>query len=132
MAATQRLGELQLAILRVLWETGEASASQVRALLPKTKQRAFTTIATMLTKMEKRGIVDHRLDGRQFIWSATVTEEEVTRSMVADLTQRLFEGDITALVSHLLTEQEIDRKELARLRRLIAEREKEERGHAGR
>ncbi len=132
MAATQRLGELQLAILRVLWETGEASAAQVRALLPKAKQRAFTTIATMLTKMEKRGIVDHRLDGRQFIWSATVTEEEVTRSMVADLTQRLFEGDITALVSHLLTEQEIDRKELARLRRLIAGREKEERGHAGR
>ncbi len=129
MAATQRLGELQLAILRVLWDVSEATATQVRDFLPSAKQRALTTIATMLTKMEKRGVVDHRLDGRQFIWRATVTEEEVTRSMVAELTQKLFEGDVTALVSHLLTDQEIDRKELARLRRLIAAREREEDDH---
>jgi predicted transcriptional regulator len=129
MSATQRLGELQLAILRVLWDLGQATATQVRDALPNTKQRALTTIATMLTKMEKRGVVDHRLDGRQFIWSARVTEEEVTRSMVAELTRKLFEGDVTALVSHLLTEQEIDRKELARLRKLIAAREREEPDH---
>ena len=75
----------------------------------------------------KTRVVTHRVDGRQFVYRATVTEQEVKRSMVADLTQRLFEGDVTALVSHLVRENEIDPDELGQLARRIAEREEEER-----
>ena len=120
-----RLGDLQVAILRVLWDEGEATVTRVTEAL-EGKRRAPTTIATMLTKMEKRGMVEHRVDGRQFVYRASVSEQEVTRGMVADLTQKLFEGDVSALVSHLLTEQEIDRDELVRLRAMIVERERTE------
>ncbi len=130
MEASHRLGELQFAIMRVLWDAGEATVAQVHETLPVDRARALTTIATMLTKMEKKGVVAHRVDGRQFVYHPTVTEEQVTRSMVAELTDRLFEGDVTALVSHLLTEGEIDPGELRRLRRLIAERQDEERHDA--
>jgi len=124
--ASHRLGELQHAIMRVLWDSGEATVSEVREGLEPAKRRAPTTIATMLTKMEKKGVVAHRVEGRQFVYRPTVSEEAVTRSMVADLTQRLFEGDVSALVSHLITEQEIEAEELGRLRRLISRQEKKE------
>ena len=126
MESGHHLGDLQLAIMRVLWDEGEATVARVVEALPPDRRRALTTIATMLTKMEKKGVVRHRLDGRQFVYRPTVEERAVTRSMVADLTQRLFEGDVTALVSHLITEAEIDADELGRLRRLIAARQEAE------
>jgi predicted transcriptional regulator len=122
-----RLGDLQVAILRVLWDRGEATVQEVTEGLAG-KRRAPTTIATMLTKMEKRALVEHRVDGRQFVYRARLSEPEVTRTMVADLTERLFEGDVSLLVSHLIKSEEIDRDELVRLRALIVEREKKERG----
>lgn len=123
------LGELQHAIMRVLWTDGEASVQRVWEALPDEHRRALTTIATMLTKMERKGVVTHRSEGRQFIYLPAVAETDVRRTMVEDLTDRLFDGDVAALVSHLLTEQEIDRDELARLQRLIETRRKGEKGH---
>ena len=124
MTKTSSLGELQLAILRVLWSCGEATASDVHAALHAERGLAPTTIATMLKKMEKRGLVGHREDGRRFIYRPAVTEEGVTRSMVADLTDRLFDAKASELMGHLLAEHDIDRSELAELNRLIAQAER--------
>lgn len=115
----KQLGDLQLAIMRVLWRRGEASAADVHRALYDERGLAPTTIATMLVKMEKKGVVTHRADGRRYLYSPTVSEGEVTRSMVAQLAERLFEGDVSAFVSHLLSEHEIDRDELAELEQLI-------------
>jgi predicted transcriptional regulator len=123
-----RLGDLQVAILRVLWDEGEATVARVTEAIAG-KRRAPTTIATMLSKLERRGIVAHRVEGRQFVYRARITEQEVTRTMVADLTQRLFEGDVSALVSHLIRSEEIERDELVRLRAMIVERERQEAEH---
>ena len=127
MSSQHTLGELQLAIMRVLWIEGEATVAQVHDSLPAPRARALTTIATMLSKMEKKGVVQHRSEGRQFIYEPTVSEEEVKRTMVADLAQRLFEGDFKALVTHLIDEQEIDARGLDSLKAMIAEREKSNR-----
>lgn len=122
-----RLGDLQVAILRVLWDESEATVARVTEALAG-KRRAPTTIATMLSKMERRGLVEHRVEGRQFVYRPRLSESEVTHTLVADLTARLFEGDVSALVSHLLRSEEIDRDELVRLRAMIVEREREEAG----
>ena len=111
--------------MRVLWDEGEATVAQVHRRLDEARHRALTTIATMLSKMEKKGVVSHRTEGRQFVYRPAVTQEEVARSMVADLTQRVFQGDVAALVSHLLTEQEIDRNDLDRLVELVRRGESE-------
>ncbi len=124
MTKTSSLGELQLAILRVLWGVGEATASDVHAALHAERGLAPTTIATMLKKMENRGLVSHREEGRRFIYRPAVTEEAVTRSMVADLTDRLFDGKASELMGHLLAEHDIDRAELAELNRLISQAER--------
>jgi BlaI family transcriptional regulator, penicillinase repressor len=127
MSKTNQLGNLQLAILRVLWAHGEATAGDVHAALQPERGLAPTTIATMLKKMEARGLVSHRDEGRRFIYRPSVSEETVTRAMVADLTDRLFGGKVTELVNHLIVEHDIDRAELAELNRLIAQAERQSR-----
>ena len=127
MGRSHHLAELQYAIMRVLWDRGEATVAEVQEALADEKSRALTTIATMLTKMERKGVVAHRNEGRQFVYRPRVSRSEVHRSMVGELTDRLFSGDFAALVSHLLTEQEIDAREIERLKSLIAERSSKER-----
>lgn len=120
MVDKHRLGDLQLAIMRVLWRGGEASVADVHGALEAERGLAPTTIATMLRKMEDKGVVTHRTEGRKFIYRPAVSEAAVRRTMVGELTDRLFRGEVTALVSHLLAEHEIDAGELERLRALVA------------
>jgi BlaI family transcriptional regulator, penicillinase repressor len=116
-----RLGELQLRIMRVLWDLGAATVSEVQDRLGRPRL-AYTTVATMLRKMEDRGLVDHREEGRKFHYRALLSEGEVTRSMAGDLVERLFAGSLTDAVSHLLEHHEISRDELDRLEQLIRQR----------
>ena len=126
MTKRTQLGDLQLAIMQQIWQRGEATVAQVHDALKAERGLAPTTIATMLKKMEAKGVVEHRTVGRTFVYRPTVSEGAVRRSMVTALTDRLFRGDVTALVSHLLSEHEIDRAELDELRALVAEADREE------
>ncbi len=124
MTGRTHLGDLQLAIMRVLWALGEATVAEVHRALAAERGLAPTTVATMLKKMEQKGVVAHRTEGRTFVYLPTVSEGEVTHSMVAQLGDRLFGGDVTAFVSHLIEEHDVDALELAELRALIARAEK--------
>lgn len=120
-----RLGDLQLQIMKLLWQTTEATVAEIHQQLPQNKELAYTTIATMLRKMEGRGLVKHRLEGRSFVYRAAVREEAVTRGMADHLVDRLFAGRLTDVVSHLLSTREVNRAELLELERLIARRKKD-------
>jgi len=126
MAKTRlhRLGDLQLRIMKILWSSGEATVGAVADELAREKDLAYTTIATMLRKMELRGLVKHRLEGRSFIYRAAVGEEAVSRGMADHLLDRLFEGSLADMVHHLLSTRDISREELKRLEKLVAERKK--------
>ncbi len=128
--ARHRLGDLQLAILEVLWERGEGTVADVHAALLVERGLATTTIATMLRKMEEKELVSLRRDGRVLVYRAQVERDDVHRSMVGDLLERLFDGDPKALVHHLIAEGELDVDALDELRRRIARRKKEVRGDA--
>jgi predicted transcriptional regulator len=120
-----RLGDLQLRILKILWEHPSCSVAEVHQSLGSASGLAYTTVATMLRKMEARQLVNHRSEGRRFLYEAAVTPDAVTRGMANDLLERLFEGRLADLVDHLLTTREVSRAELQQLERLIAERKKQ-------
>jgi predicted transcriptional regulator len=120
-----RLGDLQLRIMKVLWQRTEpATVADVLQGLSGGGDLAYTTIATMLRKMEARGLVRHRLHERKFLYRPAVQAEEITRKISAHFIERLFEGSLADMLAHLLTTQEISREELARLEELIAKRKK--------
>jgi predicted transcriptional regulator len=119
-----RLGDLQLKIMKVLWERSEATVAEVHRNLLDEADLAYTTIATMLRKMEARGLVSHRAEDRKFLYRPRVNAQEVANKMSAHFIEGLFEGSLANMVSHLLKTQDISREELDRLAKLIAERKK--------
>jgi predicted transcriptional regulator len=118
---TVGLTGLQLAILEVLWDQGEATTQDVWTRLSQGRPLALTTVATLLSRLERKRILTHRQEGRQYVYRATVSRGEVRRSKVRELTESLFGGDPAALVSHLVRAEDVDADELRRIRALLEE-----------
>ena len=110
---------LQLSILDVLWDREEATTQDVWEHLNRDRTLALTTVATLLSRLERRSVLTHRRDGRQYVYRAMVTRSEVRRSKVRELTATLFGGDATALLSHLVRADEVEADELELIRELI-------------
>ena len=125
MAEKHQLARLQLAIMQVLWDSNEASVSEVQEALKPDRNLAYTTVGTMLAKMEANGQVSHRTVGRSNIYRALLPRETVNRTMVTDLADRLFRGDVNQLMCSLLDGSQISPEELSQLKKLIRRKEKE-------
>ncbi|HEY0037795.1 MAG TPA: BlaI/MecI/CopY family transcriptional regulator [Longimicrobium sp.] len=124
MPAKSSLTDLQLELMRVLWRRGEATVGDVQRDLGATRGIAQSTVATLLRRLEAKGAVTHRSEGRSFIYSPALVEDEVQRSMIGSITERLFTGDVPTLISHLLAERDVTREELAEVKAMIAAKEK--------
>lgn len=114
------LSDLQLDLMRVLWARRRASVAEVVDDLAATRALAHTTVATLLTRLEKRGVVAAERDGRQLLYVPLVEEGAVRRSMVSGLLGSLFGGSAPELLAHLVREQEIAPGDLERVRQLLA------------
>lgn len=118
-----RVGDLQHRILEILWSQGEATVGVVHEALG-TEAHAYTTLATLLRRMEEKGWVRHRAEGRSFVYTAEVEPEQVQRGMTGHLLDRWFQGSVADLVSHLLRSRKVSAAELGRLEKLILEKKK--------
>ena len=113
------LSDLQIALMQVLWRAGECSVTDVAAAMAETRGLKYTTVATLLSRLEKRGVVEQRREGRQLFYRARVSEPQVRRTMVAELLHSLFGGDAEQLVAHLVKESELAPGDLERLRKRL-------------
>lgn len=124
----EQLSDVQLAFMRALWSRPGSSVAQVKEFLAdEGRELAQTTVATQLGRLEKKGLIAHEVDGRQFLYRALVSEEQVRRSVLARVTDGLFGGNVTALVHQLLDHDEVSAADLAEVKRLIEAREAQER-----
>ncbi len=119
MPDRQHLTELQIAILRLLWQQGEMTVAQIWEQLYSSRKLAQTTVATIVARLQRRRILARRTRDRQFVYRPLLTEADIQHSMVSELTERLFAGDVTALVSHLLSGRDMTPGDLARVRKMI-------------
>lgn len=118
-----RISGRQLAVLQVLREKGEATVAEVQEALSREKPVAYTTVATLLSRMKERGVVSHRAEGRTFYYRPVVSGEEVKTGIISDLIERVFDGSAIGFVNHVLETQDVDPKELAQIKKLVAQRE---------
>jgi BlaI family transcriptional regulator, penicillinase repressor len=120
----KQLSELQLAIVRALWELGEGAVSDVLAEVARHgRDLAPTTVATVLRRLEKDGWVEHSERGRQFVYRARVSREQATGGVLDRITRAFFGGSVPALVSQLLESDRVSADDLALMRALIARKE---------
>jgi BlaI family penicillinase repressor len=120
-----KLGEVQLRIMRVLWEKGQASAREITEAMNRDEAIAHSTVQTLLRQLEAKGAVGHRREERTFVFRPLVDEASVTRTEIRGLTERLFGGSPGGLVAHLLKEERISPQELSEIKRLIEAREEQ-------
>ena len=121
-----RLTSLQLAVLRVLWDRGEATVAEVHRAMSEERSLAATTVATLLKRLAARGIVKHRTEGRQFVYRALVDAETIGRTMTSELARDVYAGDAPGLFAHLLDETKVSADDLKEIKRLIRKAEKEQ------
>ena len=109
------LTPLQLSILGVLWDRGEASSADVRSALAPERPLALTTVTTLLSRLEKKGVLTHTRSGRRYLYHPTVSRREVRGAMVDELLGSLFDGDPLRLLDYLLREGRVQPREVKRL-----------------
>lgn len=118
-----RLTSLQLAVLRVLWSQKEATVAEVHAALQSERKLAATTVATLLKRLEARGVLTHRTEGRQYIYRPLVEADAVGRTMTSELVEDVYAGDVTGLFAHLLDTKGVSAKDLDEIKRMIRDAE---------
>lgn len=117
------LGSLQRQVMEALWSLEEATVHDLREALAT--EHAYTTVLSVLQKLEKAGWVGHRRDGRTYVWRAERSREEEGQSALGKLVDRLFAGDPMVAFEHLLEDGRLDADDLGELRELIEKKRKE-------
>lgn len=117
--AVPNLGKVQLQIMQILWERGEATAREITDALSLAEPIAHSTTQTLLRKLEAKGAAAHTVRDRVFVFRPLSQEADTRQSAARDLLTRVFGGSVYGLVSHLLKHEELSGDELKRLRQLI-------------
>jgi len=120
--------ELELEILKVLWNESPLPVREVRARLEADADRplAHSSVITMLNIMHRKGFLRRRKNGKSFLFAPKVKKESVSGGMMGDLLSRVFDGSPSAMVLNLLETTDLDAEELAELRKLINRKAKEQ------
>ena len=121
------LGQLQRAVMEVVWRLGQASVHDVLQQLGRRKKLAYTTVLTVMQKLEKAGWLEHHNEGKSYIYTPARSREEAGAGSVRGFLKRVFEGDAVAMFQHLIRESDLSDAELRELRAMIDEKRKERR-----
>jgi predicted transcriptional regulator len=121
-----KLSGRQLAIMRVVWDRGEATVAEVQQAVDVERPLAYSTVATVMSRMEEKGLLIHRAEGRVFHYRPAVSEGNLGTSVVGDLVDQIFGGSPAELVSHLLKSEQVDSTELDRIKQLVRQHEKQD------
>ena len=105
-------------VLRLVWESRQATVQQVYDALPPNRRVTYVTIATLLRRLEEKGYLKHRVHGKAFIYAPAAKKEDVIRRTISDLVERLFGGNPVPLMQHLAQHSGISDEDIERLKEL--------------
>ena len=113
------LTEGELKLMKVLWEQGEATVSEVVNALPGRGRPAYNTVLTMLRILEEKGYARHDRRGRAFVYSPVLDRNRAQRTAVRRLVSQFFDDSPASLLLNVIEHERVDGKELARLKKLL-------------
>ena len=105
-------------VLRLVWDSKEATVQQVYDGLPTNRKVTYVTVATLLRRLEEKGYLKHRVCGKAFVYTPSAKKEEVIKRTIGDLVQRLFGGNPVPLMQHLALHSEISDEDIEKLKDL--------------
>ena len=120
------LGELQRSVMEMVWELGEATVQDVRKRLKRRKRPAYTTVLTVMQKLEKLGLLRHRSEGKTYVYLPTQTLEQAGTNSLRQFIDRVFQGDPLLLFQRLMDDEKLSENEIAELRKMLTRRRRKE------
>ncbi len=121
MSLKKRLGKLELQVMKLIWDSGTATVRDVWEKLYPGKRLAYTTIATVMRKLEGKGFLKHDEKDRTYIYRPVLDQDEVSQGLLGDLIDGLFDGSAAKLVTTLIQSERITGKDLEQIQRMILE-----------
>lgn len=118
-------GQLQRAVIEIVWELGEASVRQVWKRLCLKKELAYTTVLTAMQRLERAGWLKHRVEGKKNVYLPTRTRAQAGAKSVQKFIHRMFNGNALIMFRQLVEQGELSDDELGELQKLINKKRKE-------
>ena len=113
------LTEAELRLMKILWKRGESAVNDLVAAMPKGEALAYNSVLTTIRILEQKGYVEHRQEGRAFVYRPCVAEQEASQSEIRHVLNRFFGNSRERLVLSLLGDETISPDELQRLKDAI-------------
>jgi BlaI family transcriptional regulator, penicillinase repressor len=120
-----RMGGLQKAVMEAVWDLGEATVQQVRDRLGREPSPAYTTVLSVMQKLEKAGWLTHRAEGRSYLYRPSRSREEAGATSLRGFIDRVFRGDRLLLFQRLLEDEGISEEDLKALGMMITRKRKD-------
>jgi predicted transcriptional regulator len=124
MSKRPPVAKSELEVAEIVWQLGEARVRQVLEALPAERNLDFKTVQTYLRRLEAKGYLRTRREGRAKIYAPRVRREQVVRDVINDLVGRLFGGQSLPLFQHLIEDQGLSAREIDQLRAMLDRAEK--------
>jgi predicted transcriptional regulator len=128
MVRRPALSKAEMEVVRIVWDLGEATVRQAFDAFPPQRNIDFTTVQTYLRRLETKGYLRAKREGRAMVYRPRVRPDDVIRDTVGDLVNRLFDGQTVPLLHHLIRDRSIRKEDIEELREMIDQWEKEQDG----
>lgn len=120
----KRLGKLELQVMKLIWDRGEATVRDVWEMLYPERGLAYTTVATVMRKLEGKGFVKHDEKDRTYIYYPLADQDKVSQGMLREMIDGLFDGSAAKLVTTLIQGEHLTEKDLNQIQRIILEHQR--------
>lgn len=129
MRKVRDLPPAELDVMNVLWQKREANTKEIQAALGEEKKLAYTTVATLLSRLREKGYVEAEERNFAYVYRPLVKREQVVKRKLDDLVKRLLGGDVTPLAAYIAENKKLTPKQVEALEDIVqskSEPEKED------
>lgn len=116
--------ELELQILKVLWEKKTATVRDVLENMPDGKERAYTSILSAMQVMEKKGLINHHSEGKTNVYTATIRKRAVSKPILKRAIEYIFDMVPGKAICQIIGDYELSGNDISEIRKMLDEREK--------
>ncbi len=122
MPRSLQISDAEWDVMEPIWQAGSCTAADVIRRLRESHEWNHSTIRTLLARLVEKGALDYEVDGAKYIYRAAVSRQKCVRQKARSFLAKAFAGDAAALLAHFVAEAPLDQNEIARLRRLRAQK----------
>lgn len=119
------LTQLELKVMNILWNLKEAFVKEIIEHWPEKPLPAYNTVSTIVRILEEKGFVDHKAFGRSFQYFPLLSRSQYQKQLLRNIVTTAFSGSVTDLVSAIVADDQLSPEEIAELKQMIENSEKE-------